>query len=307
MANGKVRTESHIIDQTAIRILQSKLPKEWVTRELTPDYGLDLEVEIFEKENDKIVTLGERLYIQVKGTSNANYRDIKIDVGGEKSLKRCLSFSLDTALLKLVERVGDSLPILLTVIDVNTNDAFCVNLNDYVNFVLGDDMGWRKQVTKTIYIPCENKIENYQLLRWYALRPKLNSFFSEAAALMIDVEYAITSEEYIQAVKKFALKHIESDVWNCHKLDFFFLDNVYRIMEDIINCRQCKEAEIMFRNFSENDLISNGVYENMPLLIAKQLFTSRQLIQELGNANSIFSSCIKQLFNITEYAAIVST
>lgn len=124
---------------------------------------------------------------------------------------------------------------------------------------------------------------------------------------MIDVEYMLTPEEYIESVKKFALKHKESDVWNCSKLDFVLLDEVHRIVEDIINCRQCKESEYMFERFSEKDLISSGTYENMPLSIAKQLYTSRRLIQELWNANCIFSSCTKQLFSITEYEAMIST
>ena len=134
-------------------------------------------VELFEKEDEKIVTLGERLFIQVKGTTNIKYKDVKIDVDGQKIAKRCVSFSIDTALLRLVGRVGDSLPILLTVVDINNEEVLFVSLNDYINYVLCDDEQWRFQESKTIYIPCENKIELAKLLRWYALRPKLNSFF----------------------------------------------------------------------------------------------------------------------------------
>ena len=143
MVNGKVRSESHLIDQEAISIIKRKLPREWVVRELTPDYGLDLDVELFEKEDGEIVTLGERFYVQVKGTTNANYKDVKIDAEGQVMEKKCISFPIDTALLKLVERVGDSLPILLSVVDVNTEEAYFISLNDYVNFVLCDDEKWR--------------------------------------------------------------------------------------------------------------------------------------------------------------------
>ena len=306
MIKGKVRTESHLIDQDAILIVKKKLPREWVVRELTPDYGLDLDVELFEKDNDKIVTLGERLYMQVKGTANAVYSEVKIDVDGNKAIKKCLSFSLDTALLRLVERVGDSLPILLTVVDIHTEDVIFVSLNDYVNFVLENDDKWRSQKTKTIRIPYENKIESVELLRWYAIRPKLNSFFAEAAALMVDVEYESEAEGYIKAVKRFALKHANSDVWNCNKFGFGFLDEVYSFIDNIINCREGLKTKIMFRNFSEHDLVTSGHYENMPISTAKQLFTSKCFIQELGNANCIFLSCIRQLFTVTKYEAITS-
>lgn len=306
MVNGKVRSESHLIDQEAISIIKRKLPREWVVRELTPDYGLDLDVELFEKEDEKIVTLGERLFIQVKGTTNIKYKDVKIDVDGQKIAKRCVSFSIDTALLRLVGRVGDSLPILLTVVDINNEEVLFVSLNDYINYVLCDDEQWRFQESKTIYIPCENKIELAKLLRWYALRPKLNSFFAEAAALMIDVEYESEPEGYINLSKKFAIKYKESDVWNCEKLGFVFLDKVHELTEAVASCKDCAEAKIMFRDFSEKSSISSGHYENIPLSLAKQLYTCRQLIQELGNANCIFLSCIRQLFTVTKYEAMIS-
>lgn len=306
MANGKVRSESHLIDQEAIGLVKRKLPREWVTRELTPDYGLDLDVELFEKEDNRIVTLGERLYIQVKGTTKATYTDVSIKTGRSELTKRCISFSLDTDLLKLVERVGDSLPILLSVVNLNTEEAFVVSLNDYVNFVLCDDIKWREQKTKVIKIPCENKIEMVKLLRWYAIRPKLNSFFAEAAVLRIDAEYALWPESYIDTVKRFALKYIGSDVWNCKRFGFGFLDEVYNLIKDIANGKDCCEADNMFRSFNPEDLISNGKYDNMPITIARQVFTCGCLISELGSANSIFSSCMRQLFSITEFEAIVS-
>lgn len=306
MVNGKVRSESHLIDQEAILTIKKKLPKEWVIRELTPDYGLDLDVELFEKENEKIVTLGERLYIQVKGTTKLKTINKKIDLKESSITKKCVSFSIDTALLRLVERTGDSLPILLAVVDIDTEDAFIVSLNDYVDCVLIDDEKWRTQGTKTIYIPCENKIELVNLLRWYAIRPKLKSFFAEAAALMMDVEYAACPEDYIKLTQKFSLKYRESDVWNCEKLGFAFLNRAHKLIENISNHIYCSEADIVFRNFSETDLVSTERYENMPLEVAKQLFTSRKLVEELGNSNCIFLSCIRQLFTITKYEAFVS-
>lgn len=305
MINGKVRSESHIIDQDAIMMLKRKLPREWVVRELTPDYGIDLDVELFEQE-EKIVTLGERLYIQVKGTTKANYKELEIDVDGKKIAKRCITFPLDTAILRLVERVGDSLPILLTVVDISAEEAFFISLNDYTNFVLNDDEKWRIQESKTIYIPCDNKIESIELLRWYALRPKLNSFFAEAASLMIDVEYEAEPEGYVKLVKRFALKYRYSDVWNCKKLGFVFLDQAHELIEDIVNCGNHVDTNKVFRRFSENDYVSIGHYENMPLAIAKQLYTSKRLIQELGSANCIFLSCIRKLFTVTKYEAMIS-
>lgn len=306
MANGKVRSQSHLIDQKAILHIRQKLPEGWVVRELSPDYGIDLDVELFVKEHGQVVTLGEHLYMQVKGTTCAKYKNISIEEDEIKVVKKCLVFQLDTALLRLVERVGDSLPILLVTIDMNTNEAFFVCLNDYVNFFLCTDTDWRTQKTKVIYVPCNNCIESTRLLRWYALRPKLNAFFAQSSALIDDLEYAGSSEIYIQKVRDFALRNSESDIWNCIDLGFTFMEPVYDLINPIINEVPCLLAERALSRYSDNDLVSIGTFDDISLKTGKDLFTCRQFIQNLRSSNSIFSSCIRQLFVNTEYEALVS-
>ena len=44
---GKRRSENQIIGESGIDILRSLFPKEWVIREYTADYGIDLDVELF--------------------------------------------------------------------------------------------------------------------------------------------------------------------------------------------------------------------------------------------------------------------
>lgn len=123
---------------------------------------------------------------------------------------------------------------------------------------------------------------------------------------MIDAEYKVEPGEYIKLVKQFALKHRESDIWNCGRFGFCFLDQVHELIEVVANGKECASARALFASFSEEAYISSGQYENMPLATAKQLYTSRRLIIELGNANCIFLSCIKQLFSITKYEAMIS-
>ena len=58
MVEGKIRTSQHITGDRAVKIIKDRiLPPEWVVREMTPDYGIDLDVELFDYENDKCVTL----------------------------------------------------------------------------------------------------------------------------------------------------------------------------------------------------------------------------------------------------------
>ncbi len=66
---GKRRPEQHITGETGVSILKDIFPKEWVVREYVPDYGIDLDVELFEDIGDKTYrTLGEHILFQVKGT-----------------------------------------------------------------------------------------------------------------------------------------------------------------------------------------------------------------------------------------------
>ena len=71
MQNGKIMHHNHIVDLQACRHLQSIFPTEWIQRTITPDYGLDIDLELFDYENDVCITLGEHVYLQIKGTEHA--------------------------------------------------------------------------------------------------------------------------------------------------------------------------------------------------------------------------------------------
>lgn len=307
MARGKIRSEAHLIDSFAVNLVEEKLPQEWVVRELTPDYGLDLDVELFVKECNRIVTLGERLYIQVKGTTAAKYKDITIKNGEYELTKKCLVFSLDTALLHLVERMGNSLPVLLMTVDNNEKQAYFVCLNDYIDFVLYDNQKWRRQKTKTIYVPCENNIENENLLRRFALRPKLNSFFSDAAALKSNLGYVWSPEEYLKKVQDFSLKYIESDIWNIISLGALFFEPARQSMQYVVDNKIHPTAEVLFRDTNQfyDFTMRTGCFNEVPAIIAKRLFTANKLMENIDNANACYLSS-RKLYVVNGYEALVT-
>lgn len=306
MAKGKIRSEAHLIDRFAVDLIKNKLPQEWVVRELTPDYGLDLDVELFIKESDQIVTLGERLYIQVKGTASAKYKKIKIKKDEFELEKECLVFPLDTALLHLVERMGNSLPVLLVTVDINTKQAFFVCLNDYIDFVLCDDQKWRKQKTKTVYVPCENLIENDGLLRRYALRPKINSFFADAASLKSDLGYTWCPADYLKKVQAFSFRYNESDIWNSIPLGLLFFESARQSMQYVVEEAIHPFAEQLVRDNKFYDCtLQTGHFNNVPSIIAKKLFTADQLMRDIDSANAFYIN-IRKLFTINNYEALVT-
>jgi len=70
MVDGKIRNQNHITDTRALRFLHTAFPPEWVSREMSPDYGIDIDLELFGYENGKCITLGEHVFLQIKGTDH---------------------------------------------------------------------------------------------------------------------------------------------------------------------------------------------------------------------------------------------
>ena len=103
------------------------------------DYGIDIDLELFDYEENICVTLGEHIFLQVKGTESLEYATIK-PIGKQIYTKKeldkmqisVLKFVVDVSLLKLVERIGSAIPVLLIVVDIINQTAYYVCLNEYV-------------------------------------------------------------------------------------------------------------------------------------------------------------------------------
>jgi len=65
MATMPRRTPEHVTEELSRRAFREVIPAEWVIREPTPDYGIDLSVEIF----DQAQTTGMEFKVQLKGTT----------------------------------------------------------------------------------------------------------------------------------------------------------------------------------------------------------------------------------------------
>ena len=223
MADGKIRHKNHIIEDKTYRFLQDLFPDEWVQRKLTPDYGIDIDLELFGFENDDCVTLGEHIFLQVKGTESAVFGTIN-PVGKqlytEKELADMqipvLKFSLDVSLLKMVERMGSAIPVLLTVVDLTTQVAYYICLNDYVRHILSQRIpDYRNQESVTVYIPTSN-ILRPETVSWYGKRAKLYGLFQELLTLADDVQY-MNANHKIDVVSTRLTMIASSDAWNADK------------------------------------------------------------------------------------------
>lgn len=61
------RPHEHQIEELSRRKFREKCPAAWVVRDLNPDYGLDMLVDIFEDDE----ATGRSFYVQMKSTREA--------------------------------------------------------------------------------------------------------------------------------------------------------------------------------------------------------------------------------------------
>lgn len=305
MANGKIRSESHIIDQRAVRFVKELIPNTWVTREITPDYGIDLDVELFEYENGSLTTLGEHVYLQIKGTTHANY--------GKYSVPRCsgkridvLRFSLDTALLRLVERIGNSFPVLLVVVDLNANSAFYVCLNDYIDYVImPNSIDIRTQKHVTIYLPLENRIDSArQIMSWYSIRPKYLAFFARTMTAYHDASYCPEVNDYIEHSIRYFQSIAEADVWR----DILERPRVFsickRTLMEILEDGSTERSRSFLSCLGE--FVDCEKYTHITREQACQFMSCNELFELINNISSMFHSEWRQLYLPTEYQMFVT-
>jgi hypothetical protein len=59
------RPKSHVTGDRAVRLFKAACAPAWVVAEVTPDYGLDLRIEL--TEGDEVI--GQEIHVQVKGSS----------------------------------------------------------------------------------------------------------------------------------------------------------------------------------------------------------------------------------------------
>lgn len=106
------RNRQHIIEDESEIFLRTLFPTEWVLRKLSPDYGIDYIVEIFEEEE----STGLHFFLQLKGTDKKETNDR-------------ISFQLEKKYIEYYEKV--SLPVLFLYVGVKSKKAWAKWLNRY--------------------------------------------------------------------------------------------------------------------------------------------------------------------------------
>jgi len=137
------RPSEHVKEEISSRILESKIPPEWILREIKPDYGIDKSLEIVENG----VVTGKEILIQLKGTNVPNFN------------KEYFNFRLKTYQLKYYEK--RDIPVVLIVVDIKNEICYWIFLQQYIFDTLNiKKPSWKKQKTVRIKIPIKQKLNN---------------------------------------------------------------------------------------------------------------------------------------------------
>lgn len=211
----KRRPETHIQEEKSYSILEKILPPEWVKRKLSPDYGIDLILENYQSiaSNKKIYeTLGEYLYVQVKSTKKIKTKTVKLYPTGNLSKSQwkedrtkyikeeLIIFSLDSSLLNTVRIMGSAYPVLLFLVDIETENTYFLCLNDYIEKILRNkNSNYFNKNSISVLIPLKNKIndtvEGIEALKFYFKRTKLISAFSKFMYQHSELEYSLNKRK----------------------------------------------------------------------------------------------------------------
>ncbi len=223
--------KSHRIGKKAVDIVKEKLPDHWVIREVNPDYGVDLNIEVFEEETDgKCYTLGQYIYAQVKGTESPlieeSYKvnevynvEIKNKVLENTSDEKVIKYVIDTSSILTYEKMGAGMPILLFIVDLTIEEVYFICMNDYIDKILINSFRtYKEQKTITLLIPTNNKLnkENIFVLEYFSLRSKLYDLFLRINYQYDKIKYMDT-KTLIDSYRYMIDRLLILDVWNYRK------------------------------------------------------------------------------------------
>jgi hypothetical protein len=242
----KQRSLNQVKEDISVRVLREKLPKEWVVHSYGADYGIDCVIELFDFiDEDKNIaeTLGENFFVQLKSSDCIEYATRKAYGRGNvakgaliEDKDDCVEipvakFQLDMSDILTIQSIGIAIPVLLVLIDTNSERAFFLCLNDYIDKVLiPEDPSYASKGSKTIYIPTANEILDTEdalvALRAYGKRSKMYGAFAlfnyqlkEIFRMQGKTAYprSISLAQATEMIKTFVDISLRQDIWTGHE------------------------------------------------------------------------------------------
>lgn len=321
--SGKKRPKQHIIGEKGVAIVKKLLPSHWAVREYAPDYGIDLDVELF---CDNYITSGEHILFQVKSTESLGYKTITLfsRMNVEKEYKKVESescqmdvvqYPIDTDLLVTVEKMGSAVPVLLCVVDVERDDGYFVCLNDYIEkIIIPTKSDYFIQKNVTVNIPVKNSLKSefgIHVIEWYGKRAKLYSFFNKVNYQYHELEYC-NNLQTVQITDHFLKILCRLDVWSA--VDYFpALKIVKEEIDYYLEHGNTKEGEnILKRMIEMGEDVDSPIYE-ATYCVGEVSFRESNITQSLhrlwfllSNVSNIYEDLAKEAYLPTYLASEIS-
>jgi len=119
------RIDAHIFESDSMKIVGNYLPREWIIRNVTErDYGIDLYLEIVEKNGD---VTGKLCSIQVKSSKKIEYLS-----------KQEITRKYDINLATTNYWYNLPVPVILIYVDLENKDALYLPVKEYIRKNFGD-------------------------------------------------------------------------------------------------------------------------------------------------------------------------
>ncbi len=179
-------------------VIRSFTPREWVIHQYSPDYGIDLVIEVFKYVDEKrrsAETLSELYFVQAKSVEattiqkrvvreRTNVELAPLQEHGEQKEIEVIPFVIETEELITIQSMSTAAPVLLYLVTLDTDKLYFVCVSDYIEKVLfPENPNWQQQATNTLYIPVRNLVTKEAIslvpLRFYAKRIKFYGAFSK--------------------------------------------------------------------------------------------------------------------------------
>lgn len=150
------RPKSHVLEYESELALRNQLPKEWILRKKDPDYGIDLEVEIVEKER----VTNKVLWLQIKAKECI------------KPEAKSVSYQMKTKHLKYYESC--SIPVIILFYIKSQNLFYYLFIQRFISETISvNNPDWRKKKTVSIKFPLDSRLENEEILESIAIEGRL--------------------------------------------------------------------------------------------------------------------------------------
>jgi hypothetical protein len=188
MVDLPISPRSHEIGRWAERFVSNLLPPSWTITAGRPEYGIDLEVEIFERNNPT----GLRFGLQVKGTEHLKTS------GGQI----CCRLKVRTLNYHLIWPN----PVLLIICDIKAKVGYWLWIKEYIlNILEVSKPEWSGQQTVTVRIPIANVFDGSTPLMICSYLKQSDAAFGAAIIDLINA---------MQMLKGYDLSKLEPDIIN---------------------------------------------------------------------------------------------